>query len=89
MPYFINTGELSWGPKVAYIWGASNFTVGGKFFPQIMSIGRRLYGEFMDLEADMTTPLVLFLLLLPDMKNTTPEESEELSESRGVDWGKD
>jgi len=43
----------------------------------------------MDLEADMTTPLVFLLLVLPDMKRTTPGESEELFETRGIDWGKD
>ncbi|PVH72857.1 MFS transporter [Cadophora sp. DSE1049] len=32
MPYFINTRELNWGPKVAYIWAASNFLTGVFFF---------------------------------------------------------
>ncbi|KAH7389206.1 general substrate transporter [Cadophora sp. MPI-SDFR-AT-0126] len=32
MPYFINTRELNWGPKVAYMWAASNFVTGGFFW---------------------------------------------------------
>ncbi|CZT03893.1 hypothetical protein WAI453_011005 [Rhynchosporium graminicola] len=32
MPYFINPRELNWGPKVAYIWAASNFVAGIFFY---------------------------------------------------------
>lgn len=86
MPYFINRTELNWGAKIGYVWAGSNAVTFSK--PDASHKSSHSQTPFSLQKANILTnrrpPLhIVFLyFFLPEMRNRTLEEIDELFQER-------
>lgn len=81
MPYFINSNQLDWGGKVGYIWGGSNAVTFSEFPLQSIPILSFPFSIPRPI-TDIPCAKVFLYLFLPEMRNRTLEEIDELFQER-------
>jgi len=79
MPYFINRTELNWGAKIGYVWAGSNAVTFSKPLGPL-NLPPPPLSFFLKFAAN--TQIVFLYFFLPEMRNRTLEEIDELFQER-------
>ena len=76
-PFFINPNDLNWGAKYAYVWAGSNACVFGEWETDTAA-----WRISIEAYTNQLATIVFFYFLLPEMKDRSLEELDELFQNR-------